>query len=410
MSIPFSYAIGLAVVLLARELLSVLPGSGNAVVALFGMLLLAAPALFEWLSAKRARRFGSGDRTARTAGRAAVASLPACYLIVLGPCGWLDVLDRWSGESELAAALLLLAPLFTAEIARLWVEVATAPDDDVVAVRIHARSRLAFVCVFTLPWFVLGIGADLLESHRTIYGFVVGTSAGLTICAIALIVSMGFALPLALRFLFGLRRDLPAHIADDVRRTAAALGFPGRAVLWLDSGMRHVNALLLGPLPWPRYLVLTDGLMAALDVGALRGVVAHEVGHAQAGHPALLLALFVVTPMLLFNVAQPFEPSQIGVVGATITFAVAGVAAWWLLRRVSHRFEHEADVLSALALGGAEPCISALQRVGQVVQQEPDRASMLHPSENARVALLRRFAADPEYRARFTLRGMRSRR
>ena len=48
-----------------------------------------------------------------------------------------------------------------------------------------------------------------------------------------------------------------------------------------------------------------------------------------------------------------------------------------MLRAVAHRFEHEADVLSAIALGGAEPCIRALVRVGQVVQQEPERASLL---------------------------------
>ena len=87
-----------------------------------------------------------------------------------------------------------------------------------------------------------------------------------------------------------------------------------------------------------------------------------------------------------------------------------GGVALLLLRGVAHRFEHEADVLSSMALGGAEPCIRALQRVGKVIQQEPEKGSLLHPSESRRVHLLREFAANPQFRARFTIRGLRLRR
>ncbi len=408
MNVPFAYALGLAVVLLARELFFVLPGSGHVALALAGTPLLAVPALLTWLAVRRVERVGSVDRLARLLARMAPASLPAAYVTLLVPCGYLDVIDTWAGDSHTLGIALLLLPLLAAEIARLMLEARGGGEDAVVEAR-QLRSRIAFVGVFTMPWIVLGVCGDALHGHRASYAFFVGTSAGLTLGAIAFVFVMGVALPLGFRLLFGLRGDLPVSIGDEVRRTAAALGFPGRAVLWLDSGMRHVNALLLGPLPWPRYLVLTDGLMAALDLHALRGVVAHEVGHAQAGHPALLLTLFVVTPLLLANVAQQVEPEHLGQVWVLAGGAALLLVGWRALRRVAHRFEHEADVLSAIALGGAEPCISALQRVGQVVQQEPERASMLHPSESDRIRLLRRFATDQEFRARFTLRGVRLR-
>lgn len=409
MSIPFAYAIGLAVVLIARELFFVLPGSGSLGGALLGAPLLLVPALLSWLAIRRAHRLGGFDWWARLLARAAPASLPTSYVVMLVPCGYLDSIDALAGDSHGLSIVLLLLPLFVAEVTRLVVEARSASADEALAGAVQLRGRLAFVLVFTMPWIALGVLGDLLRGHRATYAFFVGSSAGLTLGALAFVLVMGVALPLVFRVLFGLRSDLPESIADELRSTAAALGFPGRAVLWLDSGLRHVNALLLGPMPWPRYLVLTDGLMAALDLHALRGVVAHEVGHAQAGHPALLLTLFVVTPLLAANVVQQFEPEHVGDLWTIGGGAVALLVGWWVLRRVAHRFEHEADVLSAIALGGAEPCISALQRVGQVVHNEPERASMLHPSESDRLNVLRRFAADPAYRARFTLRGVRLR-
>ena len=96
-------------------------------------------------------------------------------------------------------------------------------------------------------------------------------------------------------------RLLPGRHEASVAATVAALGFPRRSVLALDSGHRLVNAALVGPLRWPRYLILSDGILSLLDPFALRGVVAHEVAHARAGHPALLALVFVVIPLLLLQ-------------------------------------------------------------------------------------------------------------
>ena len=88
------------------------------------------------------------------------------------------------------------------------------------------------------------------------------------------------------------------------------------------------------------------------------------------GWISVALGLFAALMWLLFASALPaFDVEALGD-GALIAIGVVvcGLAVL-ALRRVSHRFEHEADVLSAIALGGAEPCIRALQRVGQAVRR-----------------------------------------
>jgi hypothetical protein len=77
----------------------------------------------------------------------------------------------------------------------------------------------------------------------------------------------------------------------------------------------------------------------------------------------------------------------------------------FVLRQVAHRFEHEADVLSAQALGGAGPCITALRRVGALTQLEVQRSSLRHPSEQRRIECLLRWEDDPGFRRRFVQNG-----
>ena len=405
MVVPIAFALSLAVMLLARDLFFVLPGSGHVEGGAAGCAWMLLPSM---LAAVASRVRG---RRRRMIERASAAMLPACYAALLGPCGWADLADRWAHGSHLAELAFLLLPLAVGEALRIVAETRdeVVPGDD-RGIGPVLRARFAFVALFTLPWIALAVIGDLLQSHRAAFGFVVGTGVGLTLGTLAFVLLIAVALPFAFRVAFGLTPRLPEPLGAQLRETAAALGFRGKAVLLLDSGLRTVNALLVGPLPWPRYLVLTDGLLAILDAHALRGVVAHEVGHAQAGHPALLLTLFVATPLLLANAGQQMPVEDL----ATPTGIATGLAATALavvaLRKVSHRFEHEADVLSAIALGGAEPCIQALARVGEVVHGEPDRATMLHPSEASRIALLRRFASDQAFRARFALRGLRLRR
>ncbi|MCA8965983.1 MAG: M48 family metalloprotease [Planctomycetes bacterium] len=205
-------------------------------------------------------------------------------------------------------------------------------------------------------------------------------------------------------------RRLPSGLDALVRETCSSLDFPPSAVRVMRSGGRLVTAALVGPLPWPRYLLLTDGLLAVLDPFALRGVVAHEVGHARARHPGLLLLLFVVVPVLAIHPLTSIDLEALAPESLALGGLVGLGCAWWLVRRVMHQMEFEADHLSAEALGGAMPTITALERVGDVHGARGDRATFRHPSGRARIQALLAWERDPGYRDRFARRSRRLRR
>lgn len=434
MALPWAFVAGVIAILTAAEYGDVLPGSGDPLVALAFVPALALPFVFAWLADRRIRlAIGRG----RAPGPAATLllhwlapfSVPVVTWLLLVEGGYLDLCVRWSGTSQLLQVVLLFAPLWIAETGRVLAEVAPEAVYPVLAALrrdaggppwlpelrdclLQVRLRLGWALLLCGPWLLLAAGADLLASQRDLLVFSTATSVGLVAAGVVFVCVLVVGLPFAFRCAFGLHRRLPEPVGSAVRETAAALGFPPRSVLMMPTGQRSLNAMLIGPLPWPRYLVLTDGLLDVLDLHALTGVVAHEVGHARAGHPLLLIGF---ASSLLLLVTGPFaevdfgqlEPSWLGLGALGLVFVT-----WSLVRSIGFRFEHEADVCSVEAFGAA-PCVRALQRVLRFAS--PPAAwswrgiTSLHPPEQRRIAVMLAFERDPDFRHRFRRAGRRLR-
>ena len=418
MIVPVPFVIGLLALALAPELYEVLPGAGTLDVALAHGWLLFLPLLLGLASSTALGVLLARGRRPALAARLALlalpASVPASYFAFLTAGCWLDFSTRAGSGSHLALLVLQVLPLLVLELLRLLCDQRLRRQLELAGMAVpqapDAREGMAMLAFLTVPLLLYGTCLDLVGLDRRTEVFFHTTSLGLTLGIVAFLLLLGLVLPLLFRVLMGTTRRLPPHLADDLHGFVDRLGFPARGLLALDTGYRMVNAAMVGPLPWPRYLVLTDGLMSVLDAGSLRGVVAHEVGHAKAGHPGLLLVLFVVIPLLLLHPLQQLDldsadPLLLGLGGV----ALAGIG-WFTVRHVGHRFEFEADVLSAEALGGAAPCALALRRVGELMDHDAGKSTLRHPSENARLRVLWRWESEPGFRERFHGRGRLLRR
>ena len=409
MNLPLPFLLGVAVLLLHDQLFEVFPRSVEPGEVIPFLSLVFLPAWLYWLGGValiRARRRGRRSPLLRVGIRLLPLSVPAAFaaMVVFGelPRCVLAI----TGDSASGFLVLALAPLWLMEVACRVVErrLDALPPARLLDLPMAPPGHGAMLVLVSAPLVFMAAGSDLARLVPWFDAFLAATALGHMVGFALAIVVLGVLLPLLFRCCMPVTTQLPARVAADVHATAKVLGFAPSAVLYMHTGHRMPNAAMVGPLPWPRYLMLTDALVALLDTFALRGVVAHEVGHARAGHAGILMGVFVGLPLLLahpiwiwFGAAGPYETAAAGA-GTLVVGAL-------LMRRLAHRFEHEADQLSSEALGGAGPCIDALSRVGQLGPHSSQRGSFRHPSDRARIKSLLRWEADPAARARFVRRG-----
>lgn len=416
MFVPLGYLIGVALLLTAPDVLQVLPGSGSALAAVIASPLLLLPAaLARWCHRRLLVDLTIHGRVHRGVFRTLrmlPALVPTSLLVFMASSGWSDLAERGGGTSFAATMALLLAPLLVAEVARLVSETPVRERLDELgygAGALPLRRRLGMLVMMTTPWLLLPGLVDLVNPWRELAAVLVSTSPGHAASAIGAGLLLAIVLPLVFCATLGVSRELPTHLAGPLADTAAALGFRRSALRVMDTGRRLANALLLGVLPWPRYLVLTDALLGVLDLFALRGVVAHEVGHARGRHLPLLVGTALIVLPLGTSVAVQADWFEMPWVEQTFVGLVAVAVFVLAVHKIAHRFEHEADVLSAVALGGAAPCIRALRVATQFGDVSTRRSSFLHPSEERRVQTLLAFESDPVFRERFARGGRRLR-
>jgi Zn-dependent protease with chaperone function len=430
--LPLSLLLGFVVAAADFELLPALPGSASLASLLPVLPVLLLPALLALAALRAVRRelvHGvSPTVPPRALLRLSTAATPLAVHAVYAFGNWMDWIDALAFDSHLGRMVLATLPVFAADVPRLLPSTLAATTLEVRAelggrlvapallprradVAEFTRMRAGGYVLVAMPLLLLGALLDVLQLDRRLYVFTLATTPGVVVGALGFLLLVLLLLPRWFAFAFRLRA-LPEAIATPLRATARALGFPPHRVQLLPTGLRALNAMLVGPLPFGRRLCLTDGLVRELDGEALAGVVAHEVGHARRGHPAVLIALVVVVPLALLAPLRLFELDALPT-GVRGVLSVTGVAvAWLLVRALAHRFEHEADVASVQALGSG-PCTRALRVVSQLALPVPhglaSRVFSLHPDEPTRWQTMQRYEAEPGFRERFDATGRRLR-
>jgi Zn-dependent protease with chaperone function len=131
--------------------------------------------------------------------------------------------------------------------------------------------------------------------------------------ALAVILTM----PWIFRLVLGLKRMPPGDLRTRLLATCRRLRFRCSGILIWNTRGGIVNAMVIGLVPFIRYVVLTDRLVAELTPDEVEAVFGHEVGHIKHRHMwyyfgFLLISLAVLTQAAaqMWEVMKPDPPPE----------------------------------------------------------------------------------------------------
>jgi Zn-dependent protease with chaperone function len=254
-------------------------------------------------------------------------------------------------------------------------------------------------------------------------------------------------LPWLIRLALGLKPLAPGPLRDRLRAVGGRLGFRCSNILVWNTRRSMANAMVVGLLPWPRYVVFTDRLLEEFEPEEVDAVFGHEVGHARHRHMLYYLGFLTVSMAVLWKAYCDFPwlgqlADGLGCPGSWLgplaeRGYLQGVPVVGLLLAyifvvfgfLSRRCERQADVYGCRAVscpdpdcaghGGGAPAgglcptgirtfIRALERVAAVNGISRDRPGFLqswqHSTIARRVAFLEGILADPAAEPRFQRR------
>lgn len=162
------------------------------------------------------------------------------------------------------------------------------------------------------------------------------------------------------------------------------VGLRCREILVWKSGGLMINAAVMGIVPWARYVLLSDALLASMSPQQVEAVFGHEAGHVRHRHMQHFLVFAIVGWLAAgaategfawwFNQTGRMSPGAVTLIqgiGLTFTFVFWMVGFGWL----SRRFERQADLFGARCVtpGAADchlPCSVHLPESGSPADQD----------------------------------------
>jgi Zn-dependent protease with chaperone function len=255
-------------------------------------------------------------------------------------------------------------------------------------------------------------------------------------------------MPWWVRLVFGLKPMPEGPLRDRLDAAARRVGFRCSGVLLWPTRHGVANAMVVGLVPWLRYVLLSDRLIAEMSPDEVEAVFGHEVGHVRHGHMPYYLAFLALSTSVLalaWGVVEAVLPAASGPAAwravceflrphqGWLPIAAVGGYVFVVFGFLSRRCERQADLFGCrtvscrdaacaghgaaaeLAPRGAGLCptgirtfISALEKVAVLNGLSRDRPSWLqswqHSSIAKRVAFLERVIAHRPLERRFQRR------
>jgi STE24 endopeptidase len=350
-------------------------------------------------------------------------------------------------RAVLADEALVLLPYLVAQIV-IWISLYPAErrlrgEPHPAGVGRHVLSRLRQTAGLLLPMLLLyGLGRDLLRwAAPSAAGAPLVQLAGLAVMSsVVLLLSPAFV-----RLSWPMHRLEPGPLRDRLERLARRLGFRFSDILVWETGGTLVNAGITGPLPFFRYVLLSDALVERLDPREIEAVFGHEVGHIMHRH-LTFFGFFLLGSLGLLSMLETLVRNGLGAAGLAlapwashprvaelVSLAAAGLVLavyfFAVFGFLSRRFEWEADVFACRVVScaraecpphrdpnaaelaepvpphlcpvGARIFASALGTVAMLNGLEPRAPSWRHGSIARRIAFVEGLADQPEALGRF---------
>lgn len=392
--------------------------------------VLVAYAASRWNAWRGLRRLmspggsGEGDRVGALVGMATriylVAGISALML-----AGW----GVWINESlglkhvPLVGAAFSAGPFVAALMAHWW---ANYPFERAMRMQLIAqmalagepvmpawtrREYLSFQLRHQLLFIVVPAGTIIfiLDSLRLLHG-VMGSPVLIALAVVA----MGTVFLLAPALIVRIWRTRPVPGGELLARLEGLcrrMKLRYRRVLVWDTGGVIVNAGVIGVVRPARYVLLSDALLGRFEAGAVDAIFAHEAGHVVHRHIPYMIA-FTAGLLTLVGLASQwaFQAAGVSAADAHPLSLIVAVGVWgWLFGLLSRRFERQADVFAAAAVGseggeeitpeGVRTFGGALMAVGRYNGIAPTRRNFRHGSIARRVSYLSGLLASPRGRA-----------
>lgn len=233
-----------------------------------------------------------------------------------------------------------------------------------------------------------------------------------------LVLSVAF-FPLLLRVVWPTQPLARGPLRERLDRLASDWNIAPREILVWHTRRQCINAAVVGFLPRWRYVLLSDALVERFSEEQIAAIFAHELAHVRRRH-MLKRAIVLLLPIALWQCAGSLFPTAIAAAGqwlaaldlepnlqAAVLFPLT-MASYFVVvfAPISRLLEHEADLAACQAApqccapGGqlsplaVEHLSGVLAVIGAISGSRT--LSLLHPTIERRIGLLRQCLADPK--------------